>query len=102
MVRKDFISQWLMGDELKQDQFKFFYDTVKIVYYSALRDLLLQGNEKVLDDVIPQLIAYKAIMNIKRINEMKMDEAKKAKEKQEREGSPLKKIEESKTGLLTE
>ena len=85
MVRKDFISQWLMGDELKQDQFKFFYDTVKIVYDSALRDLLLQGNEKVLDDVIPQLIAYKAIMNIKRINEMKMDEAKKAKEKQERE-----------------
>ena len=41
-------------------------------------------------------------MNIKRINEMKMDEAKKAKEKQEREGSPLKKIEESKPGLLTE
>ena len=53
MVRKDFISQWLMGDELKQDQFKFFYDTVKIVYDSALRDLLLAGNEKVLDDVIP-------------------------------------------------
>jgi hypothetical protein len=42
-----------MGDELKQDQFKFFYDTVKIVYDSALRDLLLAGNEKVIDDVIP-------------------------------------------------
>jgi hypothetical protein len=41
-------------------------------------------------------------MNIKRINEMKMDEVKKAKEKSEREGSPLKKNEESKTGLLTE
>ena len=33
---------------------------------------------------------------------MKMDEIKKAKEKQERDGSPLKRIEESKTGLLTE
>ena len=41
-------------------------------------------------------------MNIKRINEIKMDEVKKAKEKQERDGSPLKRNEESKTGLLTE
>jgi hypothetical protein len=32
--------------------FKFFYDTVKIVYDSALRDLLLAGNEKVIEDVI--------------------------------------------------
>lgn len=72
------------------------------MYDSALRDLLLEGNEKVIEDVIPQLIAYKAIMNIKRINEMKMDEVKKAKEKQERDGSPLKRIEESKTELLTE
>ena len=31
-----------------------------------------------------------------------MDEVKKAKEKQERDGSPLKRNEESKTGLLTE
>ena len=37
------------------------------MYDSALRDLLLEGNEKVIEDVIPQLIAYKAIMNIKRI-----------------------------------
>jgi len=34
-------------------------------------------------------------MNIKRINEMKMDKYIKAKEKQETEGSPLKKTEES-------
>lgn len=33
---------------------------------------------------------------------MKMDEAKKEKEKHERDGSPLKRVEESKTGLLTE
>ena len=37
-------------------------------------------------------------MNIVRINEMKMDEVKKIK----REGSPLKKNEESKIGLLAE
>jgi ribosomal protein S18 acetylase RimI-like enzyme len=31
-----------------------------------------------------------------------IDEAKKEKEKHERDGSPLKRVEESKTGLLTE
>ena len=41
-------------------------------------------------------------MNIKRINDIKAEEARKIKEKQERDGSPLKRVEESKTGLLTE
>ena len=59
-----------------------------------MRDTSLR-NWKVLTYVIPQLIAFKAIMNIKRINEMKMDEYIKAKEKQETEGLPLKKTEES-------
>jgi len=37
MVTKDNVAQLLMGDELKQDQFRFFYDTTKIIYDSALR-----------------------------------------------------------------
>lgn len=36
MVTTDNKAQLLMGDELKQDQFRFFYDTVKIIYDSAL------------------------------------------------------------------
>ena len=36
MVRLDMGAQLLMGDELKQDQFEFFYNTVKIIYDSAL------------------------------------------------------------------
>jgi hypothetical protein len=36
MVKKDLTAQWLVGDELKQDQFRFFYDTTKIVFDSAL------------------------------------------------------------------
>ena len=41
MVKRDQLAQWLVGDHLKQDQFKFFYDTAKIIYDSSLRDKLL-------------------------------------------------------------
>lgn len=44
MVKQDGIAQWLVGDELKQDQFKFFYDTTKIIYDSALQGKLLSAD----------------------------------------------------------
>ena len=62
MVKRDLTAQWLMGDELKQDQFKFFYDTVKIIYDCALRDKLLAMDPEVINGVIPKLIAYRALM----------------------------------------
>lgn len=52
-VQKDLTAQWLAGDELKRDQFKFIYDVIKIIYDSALRDLLLNEDPKVVDNVIP-------------------------------------------------
>ena len=88
MVHKDLIVQWLVGDELKQDQFKFFYDTTKIVYESALQNKLFEAeaNNNVLENVIPKLIAYRSIMVIREIQLTKAKEIKKAKEKAEREG----------------
>ena len=86
MVKKDLIVQWLVGDELKQDQFKFFYDTTKIVYESALRGKLLERDSNVLDNVLPKLIAYRSLMVIREIQLTKAKEIKKAKEKAEREG----------------
>lgn len=41
MVQKDLTAQWLGGDELKQEQFKFIYRVMKIIYDCALRDSLL-------------------------------------------------------------
>ena len=41
MVQKDMISQMLVGDELKQDQFRFFYECVKIIYDGALQNKLI-------------------------------------------------------------
>ena len=46
-----------MGDELKQDQFNFLYEVIKIVYDSALRDRLINEASKpdnpIVNDVIP-------------------------------------------------
>ena len=46
-----------MGDELKQDQFNFLFEVIKIVYDSALRDRLINGASKpdnpIVNDVIP-------------------------------------------------
>jgi len=67
MVKQDGIVQWLIADELKQDQFKFFYETVKVLYESAVRDKLLANDANVLDWVIPKLLAYKSIMVIRDI-----------------------------------
>ncbi len=55
MVRIDGICQWLIGDELKQDQFKFIYHVHKTVYNCALKDFYLntKSNTKILETVIP-------------------------------------------------
>lgn len=90
MVKKDIDAQWLAGDELKQDQFKFMYSVMKIIYDSALRDALLNEKKEVIENVLPALIAYQALLVIKRILDTKEAEAKKEKEKLEREGGASK------------
>jgi hypothetical protein len=70
MLKMDQKAQLLMGDCLRQDQFKFFYDTCKFIYDSALRGRMLDeknADNKVLEEVVPKLIAYKAIMIIRDI-----------------------------------
>lgn len=37
MLKKDKKAQLLVGDELKQDQFRFFFDTCEIIFESALQ-----------------------------------------------------------------
>lgn len=102
MVKKDNIAQLLMGDELKQDQLKFMYDTMKIIYDSALQKKLVDMKKdkekgKVFEDtLIPELIAYHSIMRIRNIQLRKYNEAKKAREKAERDGKPVESAEEEK------
>ena len=63
------------------------YDTCKNIYDSALRSRMLDeknAENKVLEEVVPKLIAYKAIMVIRDIQLRKAAEAKHAKLKAER------------------
>ena len=89
MVKSDNTAQWLMGDSLKQDQFKFFYYTMKIIYDSALKDKLVAADNNVLENVLPKLMAFKSLMIIRNIQLRKADEAKKAAEKAEATGKPI-------------
>lgn len=73
-----------------------------------MKDALLNEDSKVVDNVIPNLVAYHSILNIKSIIDTKLEERKKAEEKAEREGRKVtfgssNFEEEKKTGgILTE
>lgn len=88
MLKKDRQAQLLMGDELKQDQFKFFYDTCIVIYDSALCTKLVNEDKNVIQEVVPELIAYKAVMRIRDIQLTKHQEELKAKLKGEKGGAP--------------
>jgi len=89
MVKTDLIAQWLAGDELKQDQFKFIYKVMKVIYDSALRNPLINEKAKVIKTVLPNLTAFYSVLLISDINETKLAEKKKEQEKAEREGKTV-------------
>lgn len=62
------------------------YNVVKIISESALKDQLMNDKKEVLENVLPALAAYEAIMIIKNILDVKEAEKKKELEKLEREG----------------
>lgn len=80
MVAKDVTAQWLMGDKLKNDQLCFLYDVVKIIYMSPLRYKLINTDKEVTDTVIPQLATFKALLIIREILQIKIDDKKKQKD----------------------
>lgn len=57
------------------------HKVMKIVYDSALRDMLLNEDAKVIDNVLPSLAAYEALLLIKGILDTKEAERKKEQEK---------------------
>jgi Zn-dependent metalloprotease len=62
------------------------YNVVKVITESALKDQLLNDKKEVIENVLPSLAAYEAIMIIKNILDVKEAEKKKELEKLEREG----------------
>ena len=89
MVKKDVITQWLVGDELKQDQFNFIYEVIKISYDSAVRDKLLAMDKDLVEDILPKLVAFRSVMAIRDIQLTKAREAMHEKEKAELAGETV-------------
>lgn len=56
-----------MGDTLKQDQFRFLYECLKIIYDGALREKLLAEDKAIIETVMPELVAFKSLMALRNI-----------------------------------
>lgn len=79
---------------------------IKVIYDCALKDKLINEDHRAVENVIPNLVAFYSILNIKSIHDKKIEEKKKAEEKAEREGRKVTfantKEEEKKTTLTEE
>lgn len=69
MIKLDQNVQLLLGDKLKQDQFKFFYETLKIIFDSAAKTELLnyEKNTAQVDEVISKLLGFRSVLLIRNI-----------------------------------
>lgn len=101
MVKHDNLVQWLVGDELKQDQFNFLYETLQVLYKSAVREKLVGMDETIQDVVIPQLVAYRSLMFLRNIQLKKASETKRMQEKEDREKLAGTKKEDAKGAIPT-
>ena len=121
VIKSDVIAQWICGDELKVDQLVFIYETVKLIYDSALKNHLvleinpeegeekpkqvdIEINKKLISYVIPTLVAYKSTLNVTRIKWTKLREWEKIKERKEKDGihTTVLKIQEEQLAALKE
>lgn len=83
MTKQFVVSNWLAGDALKQDQFKFIYKIHDIVFGSSLKDTYLdvKKNKVILEEVIPELTVFKAMLLIRDIDDRKQADIVKEAEK---------------------
>lgn len=68
------------------------YDTMRVIYDSAVQEKLLAEDQTVIDSILPKLVAFKSVMAIRDIQLRKHGEVKKIKEKAEHSGVPVSKI----------
>lgn len=86
MVESDKVVQWLMGDKLKQDQFRFLYEVCKVIFDTCLKDVMIddKSNQLVLEQVIPPLCSFMTMKNILRIQKDQAADEKADEERQKR------------------
>lgn len=84
MVKNDVTAQWLMGDDLKNDQLCFLYDAIKIIHNSSLKNKLINKDKDLIDNIIPKIACFRGLIVIRDILNLKIEE-----EKQVKKGSIL-------------
>lgn len=94
MVAKDVTAQWLMGDKLKNDQLCFLYSVVKIIYQSPLKSKLMNKDLILVEEVIPKLACFRALMKIRDILIQKLEEKQTATKETEPENEGEEKVTE--------
>ena len=67
MVDHDVTCQWLMGDQLKRDQFCFIYEVVKRLYDSPAREKLLAMDKELCTKSIPRLTVFRTLVHMREI-----------------------------------
>ena len=60
LVQEYNVVAWLVGDELKRDQFKFIYEIHDKIFNSALKDIYLNNKSSMatIQSVIPELTVF--------------------------------------------
>jgi hypothetical protein len=76
MVNHDYTAQWLMGDDLKNDQLCFLYEVVKVIFQSSLKNKLMNKNKDLVDNIIPKLACFKGLLVLRDILSVKREEEK--------------------------
>ena len=90
MVKQDRIAQWVGANEVRRDQLKYVYNTVKRLADSPLRSMLVDAsqNEYIIKHIIPMYVAFHAVKNIKDIDKAKHTDKQNKIEKRLRKGLP--------------
>ena len=102
MVKKDVTAQWLMRNKLKIDQLCFLYEVWTIIYRSPLKEKFEKKDKVVIEDVVPMLACFEALIKIRTIMLAQAEEKKKGAEEQieeEKKAEPVEKM-ESKTVVV--
>ena len=77
MVKKDVTAQWLMRNKLKIDQLWFLFDVCTIIFRSPLKEKLEKKDKIIVENVLPMLSWFEALLKIRSIMITQAEEKKK-------------------------
>lgn len=69
MIEAETLAEHLLGDTLKKDQLEFIYDVLIHIKNSPLGNALLDFNEVVIREVVPELTVFKALQQMYQVKD---------------------------------